>query len=353
MASKTTRKITIALDVMGGDGAPRAVLDGAELFLQKNNNVHFLLFGSRQKIESHLASCTKLKTASTVEHTDVKVDSDERPSVAIRKKESSMRLALDAVKAGKADAMVSSGNTGALMANAKLVLRALEGVKRPAIATLLPTRKDPCVMLDLGANIECDSENLVQFALMGDAFAKVLLSLKSPRIGLLNIGSEDVKGHDTLKLAAHVLKGEAQSINFTGFVEGDGISNGDVDVVVTDGFTGNVALKTAEGTAKLCADYVKKAFHSSILAKIGGLLAQRSLKKTFKKLDPRLYNGAMFLGLGGIAVKSHGSSDAVGNANAYRVAYELASKNINERIIEEFLAHQDIATFEELDDIDL
>ncbi len=353
MALSENQIINIALDVMGGDGAPCAVLDGAELFLAKNSNTHFLLFGCKQKIEPYLTKCKRLSKASTIIHTDVKVESDERPSIAIRKKDSSMRLALNAVKKGEANAMVSAGNTGALMANAKLVLRALEGVRRPAIAALVPTRKNPCVLLDLGANIECDSANLVQFALMGDAFAKVLLSIKEPRVGLLNVGSEDMKGHDTLKLAARVLKGDDNPINFSGFIEGDTIAKGVVDVVVTDGFTGNVALKTAEGTAKLCTEYVKKAFRSSVIASIGGFLAQRSLRKTFKKLDPRFYNGAMFLGLGGIAVKSHGGSDAIGNSNAIRIAYELAANNINEKIIEEFMAHQSLSTFEELDDIDL
>lgn len=353
MTSTKKKNIVIALDAMGGDGAPLAVLEGAELFLKKNSDVSFLLFGSKQKIEPLLSKFKKLAPVASIIHTDEKVGSHERPSVAIRKKNSSMRMALDAVKSGKAHAMVSAGNTGALMASAKLVLRALQGVHRPAIAAMLPTRKEPCVMLDLGANIECDSENLVQFALMGDAFAKVLLGLKSPRVGLLNIGSEDVKGHDALKLAARVLKDEGNPINFCGFIEGDSISKGDVDVVVTDGFTGNVALKTAEGTARLCTEYVKNAFRSTLLSSLGGLLSKYALKKTFKKLDPRLYNGAMFLGLGGIAVKSHGGSDAVGNANAFRVAYELAAHNINDKIIEEFSAHQDIAIFEEVDDIDL
>lgn len=346
-------KFVIALDVMGGDHAPHAMLAGAERFLESHGNVNFLLYGSKQKIEPLLKGYKHLSKHATVHHTDVHIASDERPSLAIRQKDSSMRLALNAVKAGEAHSMVSAGNTGALMATAKLVLRTLPGVHRPAIATLLPTRKNPVVMLDLGANIECDSENLIQFALMGDAFAKVLLNLDAPRVAILNVGSEDMKGHDTLKLAARVLKSDENPINFRGFVEGDSVTEGNVDVVVTDGFTGNVALKTAEGTARLCSDYIKAALKSTPLAALGGVLARAALKKTFKKLDPRLYNGAMMLGLGGICVKSHGGSDEVGNANAIRVAYELAFKQINERIEEEFSMHESLALLDEMDEINL
>lgn len=341
--TNSAKKITISLDVMGGDNAPGAVLRGAALAIEKHPNLHFLLYGNTKKIFPILDRFPALKAVSSTFHTDSMVASDEKPSVALRRgRDSSMRLAINAVKDGKADAVVSAGNTGALMAMAKLALRPIPGIDRPAITSIFPTRTGRCVLLDLGANVDCNSENLVQFALMGDAFAKVLLNIPSPKIGLLNVGSEDTKGSEIVKAAAEDLQEGGYSINFCGYVEGDDIAAGVVDVVVTDGFTGNVALKMAEGTANLCADTIKKAFRSSPLAMLGGLLARSAMKKTFKFLDPRLHNGAMFLGLNGIAVKSHGGTDAVGFANALQVTYELAFSDINKKIKEELSLNANI-----------
>lgn len=350
---QSEQKITIALDVMGGDNAPDIVLKGAALALEKHSNIHFLLYGNTKKIFPILDKMPQLKAVSNAFHTDTMIAADEKPSIALRRgRDSSMKLAINAVKDGRADAVVSAGNTGALMAMAKLVLRPIPGIDRPAITSIFPTRKGRCVLLDLGANVDCNSENLVQFALMGDAFAKVLLGIASPKVALLNIGSEDNKGSEIVRSAAEDLQEGGYSINFCGYVEGDDIAAGNADVIVTDGFTGNVALKMAEGTAKLCADTVKKSFRSSPLAMIAGLMARSSMKKAFQFLDPRLHNGAMFLGLNGIAVKSHGGTDAIGFANALKVAYELALNDINQKIKEELSLNANIDSEDSIPDED-
>jgi glycerol-3-phosphate acyltransferase PlsX len=271
-----------------------------------------------------LAKLPKLKDASTLHHTDEVVTYEVKPSVALRAgRRSSMRLALDAVSAGDAHGMVSAGNTGALMAMAKFVLKTLPGIDRPAIASIFPTLRGEIVMLDLGANLECDAENLVQFAIMGDAFARCVLGVPQPSIGLLNVGAEEMKGHDAVREAAARLRGPGSPVAFHGFIEGNDIAAGTVDVVVTDGFTGNVALKTAEGTAKLFGEYMRQAFRHSTMARLGYVLASGALRKVRERMDPRRYNGAMFLGLNGIAVKSHGGADALGFANAIGVAVDM------------------------------
>src|SRR5258707_11102964 len=234
-----------------------------------------------------------------------------------------MRLAIDAVADGRADGVVSAGNTGALMAIAKFALKTLPGIDRPAIATIVPTRRGESVMLDLGANIECDAENLVQFALMGDAFARTVLGLVQPTVGLLNVGSEDLKGNDAVRAAAAKLRSPGGPVKFHGFIEGNDIAAGTVDVVVTDGFTGNIAVKTAEGTARMFGEFMRAAFKHSVLARIGYLFAADALKKMRQRIDPRRYNGAMLLGLNGIAVKSHGGADALGFANAIGVPVDM------------------------------
>lgn len=322
---------------MGGDQAPRSVVEGAEISLKKLKlNNEFLIFGNENKIAPIVETLPLLSKVSHIVHTEQLISPDEKPSIAFRKgKNSSMGLAINAVKTGKADAVVSGGNTGALMTMAKLALRPLAGIDRPAIASVFPTRRGKCVLLDMGANIDCNADNLVQFAIMGDAFAKVLLNLKKPTIGLLNVGSEENKGSEIVKAAAEELRDGEYPLDFYGYVEGDDLAKGTTDVVVTDGFTGNIALKTAEGTAKLCGDYVKKALIGSPLAMLGGVFVRGALKRAFKKMDPRLHNGAMFLGLNGIAVKSHGGSDAIGFSNAIMVAHELAANNINEKISSE------------------
>ncbi|HEU5047069.1 MAG TPA: phosphate acyltransferase PlsX [Rickettsiales bacterium] len=330
-----SEKLTIALDAMGGDNAPHCVVQGVEIALQRYSNVRFLFFGNKAAIEPLFKQHPAVERASEIVHTEVSIAAHEKPSVALRRGAgSSMRLAIDAVKEGKAHCVVSAGNTGALMAMSKLVFRTLPGISRPAIAALVPTIKGDAVMLDLGANIESNAAELVQFAIMGDAFARIMLSRPSPKIGLLNVGSEEMKGHDEIKEAYTLLRNNA-GIDFHGFVEGNDIAEGTVDVVVTDGFTGNVALKTAEGVGRMVSHYVNSTFRSSWRSKLGYLLARPAIARLRKSLDPRRRNGAMFLGLGGVAIKSHGSADGYGYYRALRVAIELVSSDINTKILEE------------------
>jgi phosphate acyltransferase len=245
-----------------------------------------------------------------------------------------MQLAINAVRDGEAAGVVSAGNTGALMAMAKLTLRTLPGIDRPAIAAIFPTIRGESVMLDLGANVECDAENLVQFAIMGEVFARTVLGTVNPSFGLLNVGSEEMKGHAEIQQAAAYLRQMGESFNFHGFVEGDDIAAGTTDVVVSDGFTGNIALKTTEGTARLIKGFLGDAFRSSLSARLGFILARRGLRKMRDRIDPRRYNGAVFLGLTGIVVKSHGGTDAFGFANAIGVAVDMAANGFNEKITE-------------------
>jgi phosphate acyltransferase len=269
-------------------------------------------------------------------HTPDRVESDAKPSQALRQgRHSSMRLAIEAVKEGEAEAMVSAGNTGALMAIAKFVLKTLPGIDRPAIASLMPTRRGETVILDLGANAECDAGNLVEFAVMGEVFARAVRDIAEPTVGLLNIGSEELKGDSTVRAAAAMLRGSSLPIGFYGFVEGNDITAGTVDVVVTDGFTGNVTLKVIEGTADLISHFLRQAFTSSLAARCGYLLAKPALNRLRQRVDPRRYNGAMFLGLNGIVVKSHGGTDALGFANAIGVAVDLVQRGTNQRITAE------------------
>jgi phosphate acyltransferase len=316
--------ITIALDAMGGDRAPEIVLRGADIALERYPAAQFLLFGVESKIAPLLAQLPRVAKVAELHHTDEVVASDDKPSQALRAgRATSMRLAIDAVADGRADCVVSAGNTGALMAIAKFALKTLPGIDRPAIATFFPTIRGESVMLDLGANVECDAENLVQFARLGDAFARTVLGLVEPTVGLLNVGSEDLKGNDAVRAASLRLRGALAPIRFCGFIEGDDIAAGTVDVVVTDGFTGNIAVKTAEGTAKLFSEFLFAAFHHSPMARVGYLFARGALRKLRIRIDPRRYNGAVFLGLGGIAVKSHGSTDALGFANAIGLAADM------------------------------
>jgi len=329
-------QLPIALDAMGGDNAPAAVLRGAEMALIRHPGSRFLLFGNRYILEPQIAAIPLLKANCEIVHTEEVIGNHDKPSIAVRRgRNSSMWLAIESVKEGKACAVVSAGNTGALMAMSKLILRTLPGVSRPAIAALFPTLKGECVMLDLGANVESDANDLFCFAVMGDAFARAVLGLSRPKIGLLNVGSEDLKGRDEVKGARALIESSGLDLNFHGFVEGNDISMGTVDVVVTDGFTGNVALKTAEGAARLIRTYLKDAFSSSPIAQVGGLLASGALSVVKDKLDDRKRNGAMFLGLNGITVKSHGGADAYSFCNAVSVAVELVAHHINTRIMQE------------------
>ena len=329
-------QLPIALDAMGGDNAPASVLRGAEMALIRHPGIRFLLYGNRYILEPLLNDIPLLKAVSEIVHTEVVIAMDDKPSVAVRRgRNSSMWMAIDSVKDKKACAVVSAGNTGALMAMSKLILRTLPGVSRPAIAALFPTLRGECVMLDLGANVESDENDLYRFAIMGDAFARAVLGLNRPRIGLLNVGAEELKGRDEVKAAHQLIKSAGVDLNYHGFIEGNDIAAGTVDVVVTDGFTGNIALKTAEGTARLIRTYLKDAFNSSLVSKGGALLATGALKAVKDKLDERKRNGAMFLGLNGIAVKSHGGADAVSFCYAISVAVELVVHHINERITKE------------------
>jgi len=328
--------LTIALDAMGGDHAPQVVIAGADMARERFPELQFMLFGEGDALRRLLAGRPELTARASVEHTPDRVASDAKPSQALRQgRNTSMRLAIDAVKEGRAGAAVSAGNTGALMALSKFVLKTLPGIERPAIASLMPTRRSEAVFLDLGANAEVDAANLVQFAVMGEVYARAVLGVAKPTVGLLNIGTEDVKGHDTIREAAAALRASDLPIEFRGFVEGTDVTSGKVDVVVTDGFTGNVALKVAEGTVALYSQFLREAFKSSLLSKLGYLLARPALQLVRQRLDPRRYNGAMFLGLNGIVVKSHGGTDALGFANAIRVAADLVGQGTNQWIITE------------------
>jgi glycerol-3-phosphate acyltransferase PlsX len=323
---------------MGGDNAPGMVLKGAAIAARRFPDVQFILFGDEQRMGRALKRLRRLKNRVTVHHTEDFVTNDDRPSQALRRgKNSSMRLAIDAVHEGRAQGVVSAGNTGALMGMAKLVLRTLPGIDRPAIAGYFPSQRGESVMLDLGANLDCSAENLAQFAVMGDVFARTVLGIQNPSVGLLNVGSEESKGHDEVKRAAAMLR-ESDILRFHGFVEGDDITRGTADVIVADGFTGNVALKTAEGTARLYSEFLSRSFKSSLASKLGYMLARRALSKLRARLDPRRYNGAMFVGLNGVVVKSHGGTDTIGFANAIGVAVDMAANDFNEKITKELEA---------------
>lgn len=331
-----TKHTVIALDAMGGDAAPDIVVAGAALARERYPDIRFLFYGDEPHVKPLLDRHPALVKVSELHHAPETISPDLKPSLAIRQgRNSSMRLAINAVAKGEAASVVSAGNTGALMAMAKFVLKTLPGIDRPAIASILPTRIGETLMLDLGANVECDAENLVQFALMGSIFCRAVLGLAQPSVGLLNIGTEELKGHDEVRTAAAILRERAFPGRFHGFVEGNDITAGTVDVVVTDGFSGNIALKTVEGTAELMAHFLRKTLSSSLMARIGFLFASGALRKLKMRADPRRYNGAMFLGLQGVCVKSHGGTDDEGFANAIIVAHDLITHNFNGRIKEE------------------
>ena len=322
-----TKAIHLSLDAMGGDKAPEIVIEGAAQSKIRYPNVKFSFFGDQEKILPLISTKDILKDSNVI-HTSEIVNASDKPSIAVRKgKNSSMGMSIQLVKSGKADAVVSAGNTGALMAMAKLILRPMDGITRPAIVAYFPTILGESCMLDLGANIECDSKNLVQFAFMGQAFANIVMGIKNPTISLLNIGEEEQKGLDYIKEASKILINLKKQINYKGFIEGDKIAHGLADVIIADGFSGNVSLKTAEGTALLVTTYLKKALSSSLRSKIGYFFAKKAIKDFRLQMDPRKYNGAVFLGLNGIAVKSHGGTDSFGFANAIGVAVDMVRYN--------------------------
>jgi glycerol-3-phosphate acyltransferase PlsX len=319
-------KVRIALDAMGGDHGPSVVVPGAEISLIRHPDTEFILFGDRAQVEPLLAVRPRLAAATRLVHTDVAVRMDAKPSQALRngRWKSSMWLAIDAVKRGDADVAVSAGNTGALMAMAKFNLKMMPGIERPAIAALWPTLRGESIVLDLGASIGADAQHLVALAVMGSAMARVLFDLERPTVGLLNVGVEEIKGLEPVREAGKALR-EANfaHLDYLGFVEGDDIGKGTVDVVVTEGFAGNIALKTAEGTARQFATYLKSAMARTLSARIGYLLAREAFRMLREKMDPRKSNGGVFLGLNGIVIKSHGGTDPEGYAAAIDMGYDM------------------------------
>lgn len=333
-------RTVIAVDAMGGDHAPDMTIAGAALARVRHPGIFFKFFGDEARLQPLCDRLPDLRGNYEICHAPEVISSDAKPSQALRQgRQSSMRLMLNAVAAGEAACAVSAGNTGALMALAKFTLKTLPGIDRPAIATILPTQVGESVMLDLGANVECDAENLVQFALMGAIFCRTVLGISQPSIGLLNIGAEEMKGHDELRTAASILRKNMSAGKFYGFVEGNDIALGTTDVVVTDGFSGNIALKTAEGTAKLVGFFLKQSFKSSLMARLGYLLVKGALDKFKERTDPRRYNGAMLLGLQGVCVKSHGGTDHEGFANAISVTFDLVEHKFNDTIRAELARH--------------
>jgi glycerol-3-phosphate acyltransferase PlsX len=319
-------KVRIALDAMGGDHGASVVVPGAEVALARHPDIEFVLFGDRAVVEPLIACRPRLQAASRFVHTDIAVKMDAKPSQALRQGrwKSSMWLAIDAVKKGEADVAVSAGNTGALMAMAKICLKTMAGVERPAIACLWPTLRGESVVLDVGASIGADARHLVAMAVMGGGMARALFNLERVKVGLLNIGVEEVKGLDAVREAGRILRdANFPDIDYAGFVEGDDIGKGTVDVVVTEGFAGNIALKTAEGTARQLGQYLKSAMTKSLLSKLGYILARDAFRTLREKMDPRKSNGGVFLGLNGIVIKSHGGTDAEGFAYAVGIGHDM------------------------------
>ncbi len=328
--------VTLSIDAMGGDRGPAAIVAGMSRSASKNPHLSFIVHGPGDELERLIAKKRHLKDRVEIRDVPGVVTMDEKPSQAMRRQDTSMRSAIDAVKNGEAQACVSCGNTGALMATSMIRLRKLDGINRPAIACLWPSRNPQGfnVMLDVGADIRADAQDLLQYAMMGASYARNGLRLETPRIGLLNVGTEEHKGRTEIKDANELIAkaSEIGGYEFVGFVEGGDIPGDKVDVIVTDGFTGNVALKTGEGTAKLVGDLLKEAFKATPLSRIAALLALTSLKRLQKRIDPRRVNGGVFLGLKGTVVKSHGSADATGVSAAIKLAYELSATEFTERL---------------------
>lgn len=329
--------IKLAIDVMGGDKAPDMIIEGVAKAQKNYPRVFFLLFGDKVRISPLIEKYKLDASRLTVVHTPEFITSTMKPSAALRgSKDSSMRMAIQAVADGQADAVVSAGNTGAYMALSKIILKSLKGIDRPAIAATIPTMQGRGVMLDLGANVDCTPENLCQFALMGQVFSQQVLGNKIPSVGLLNIGEEDLKGNAVIKETYAILKEQQWVSNFKGFVEGTDVLTGRVDVIVTDGFTGNVSLKTAEGSFTIFRQFLSAAFNKNWWTRLTYLLARPVFKEFGARFDPRRNNGAPFLGLNGISVKSHGGTDALGFSYAIGVAADMVDRDVN-RLIREGL----------------
>lgn len=323
--------VTIAVDAMGGDAGPSVCIPASLDLARQEPHVNLVLVGPRARLEPAVAESGLPASRVRIHEASQVVDMDEPPADALRKKkDSSLRVAIDLVKAGEAGAAISAGNTGALMATARFVLKTLPGIDRPAIMARMPTRHGPCYMLDLGANADCSSEHLFQFAVMGAVVASVTEGIERPRIGLLNIGEEETKGNDTVRQAAVLLAGS--HLNYVGFIEGDVIHEHRADVIVCDGFSGNVALKTMEGTARLIRHFLRQEFTASPYGKLAGLVASPVLRSLALKLDPRQYNGASLVGLNGVVIKSHGSADQVAFRRALDIAMVEAQKRVPQQI---------------------
>ena len=329
MEHTLSENLVISIDAMGGDNSPRVVIEGINIAAKRNPDIRFLLFGDEKQIMPLLQQYPKLSKVCKVCHTDERVRNEDKPSQVIRNRNTSMYMAIDAVRSGRAQAVVSAGNTGALMAISKMVLKTIQKIHRPAICTIMPHINGRYTMLDLGANTECDAINLAEFAIMGNVFAKHALGLAQPKVALLNIGAEAMKGKEEIRHAARMLKNSQLDINFTGYIEPHEIANGVADVIVADGFTGNVALKTTEGTARLVVRLIKNAVKRSFFAKLGLPFMLGVIRKIKKSMDPRLYNGAMLIGLNGLSVKSHGGTDGIG----YAVAIENAAKLVRQDFV--------------------
>jgi len=326
---------TLALDAMGGDHGPTVVVPGAALSLERHSAMHFIFYGDAARINAELMRYPALEARSEVMHTDSVIGMDDKPSQALRRgKGSSMWLALEAVQKGDAHAAVSAGNTGALMAMARLLLRPMAGIERPAIAALWPTVKNPCIVLDVGANIGASARQLADYALMGAAMARALWQEERPSVGLLNVGVEEIKGVEEVRQAHAWLKelGLELPLDYRGFIEGDQIGQGIVDVVVVEGFAGNIALKTAEGTARQVGSYLRSAMGRTWASRLGALLARGGFAELKERMDTRRSNGAPFLGLNGVAIKSHGGTDALGFASAIGVGYQMAESGLVARL---------------------
>ena len=325
----------LAIDAMGGDGGPAIAVAGVARALSRNPVMRFTLFGDEARLRAETARHREFGDRVSIIHSPDVIKGEDKPTQAIRRaKTSSMGMAIAAVKEGRADAAISAGNTGALMAMAKIALRTIPGIDRPALAALLPTLGEhDLVMLDLGANTECDARNLFEFAIMGAAYARILHETEQPTVRLLNIGTEALKGTETLRDAAAMLHAANHlPLRFDGFIEASGLGRGEVDVIVSDGFSGNIALKTAEGTARFIGDLLRRSFKSSLRSKFGFMLSKPAITLLRKGLDPNLRNGAVFLGLNGTVVKSHGSTSVEGFGNAIEVAAKLAQGRITDRI---------------------
>src|SRR5215469_167250 len=319
---------------MGGDAGPSVVVAALARTAVRHPAVRFLLHGDEAELKPLFAKRAKLLSRIDIRHTAERVRMEEKPSQALRRgRNTSMWRSIESVEKGEAQVAISAGNTGALMAMAMFQLRTLDGIDRPAIAALWPTKRGQSVVLDVGANVASDAQQLVDFAIMGEAFARAILGLERPTVGILNVGAEDVKGNEAVRGAAHILRTVKLPIEFCGFVEGDDIAEGTVDVIVTDGFTGNVALKTAEGTAKLVAHFLRTALRRSITGRIGAVIAGGALNTLRRKLDPRAANGGIFLGLNGVVVKSHGGTDAMGFASALDMAIDMAKAEVMTKIV--------------------